>query len=76
LHHFINITRSSAYGITTQVITIKKNGWFYELEVRWSEEGTMGTAFFDETNYDWQLVYIKQYPDKESYSGHYMRIIM
>lgn len=36
----------------------------------------MGTAIFDENNYDWQLVYIKQYPDKESYSGHYMRIIL
>jgi hypothetical protein len=73
--YITNITRSSAYGITSQVITIKKNGRFYELEVRGSEECTMGTAIFDETNYDWQLVYIKQYPDKESYSGHYMRIL-
>lgn len=73
--YITNITRSSAFGITSQVITIKKNGRFYELEVRGSEECTMGTAIFDETNYDWQLVYIKQYPDKESYSGHYMRIL-
>lgn len=73
--YITNITRSSAFGITSQVITIKKNGRFYELEVRGSEECTIGTAIFDETNYDWQLVYIKQYPDKESYSGHYMRIL-
>ncbi len=50
------------------------NNNYFE-EVRGSEECTMGTAIFDETNYVWQLVYIKQYPDKESYSGHYMRIL-
>jgi hypothetical protein len=71
-----NITRRSAFGVASQVVTIQKNGIVYQLEVRGSEECTMGTAIFDENNYDWQLVYIKQYPDRESYSGHYMRIIL
>jgi hypothetical protein len=74
--YITNITRRSAFGVTSQVVTIQKNGIVYQLEVRGSEECTMGTAIFDETNYDWQLVYIKQYPDRESYSGHYMRIIL
>ncbi len=74
--YITNITRRSAFGVTSQVVTIQKNGIVYQLEVRGSEECTMGTAFFDENNYDWQLVYIKQYPDRESYSGHYMRIIL
>jgi hypothetical protein len=73
--YITNITRRSAFGVTSQVVTIQKNGIVYQLEVRGSEECTMGTAIFDENNYDWQLVYIKQYPDKESYSGHYMRIL-
>ncbi len=74
--YITNITRRSAFGVTSQVVTIQKNGIVYQLEVRGSEECTMGTAIFDENNYDWQLVYIKQYPDRESYSGHYMRIIL
>ncbi len=74
--YITNITRRSAFGVTSQVVTIQKNGNVYQLEVRGSEECTMGTAIFDENNYDWQLVYIKQYPNKESYSGYYMRIIM
>lgn len=74
--YITNITRRSAYGITTQIVTIVKNGRSYELEVRGSDECTMGTATFDENNYDWQLVYIKQNPNRDSYSGHYMRIIL
>ena len=74
--YITNITRRSAYGITSQIVTILKNGRSYELEVRGSDECTMGTAIFDENNYDWQLVYIKQNPNRDSYSGHYMRIIL
>jgi len=58
-----------------QVLVITKNGVNYELEVRGSDKCTMGTAQFNENTYEWQMVYIKQYPDVEKYSGHYMRII-
>lgn len=74
--YITNITRRSAYGNTIQIVTILKNGISYELEVRGNAECTMGTATFDENNYDWQLVYIKQNPNRDSYSGHYMRIIL
>ena len=70
-----NIERKTAYGNLSQTITIKKRGVNYLLEVRGSEKCTMGTARFNENLSDWQLVYIKQYPDIDSYSGHYMRII-
>jgi hypothetical protein len=70
-----SIKRSTAYGNTNQIIVISKNGVNYTLEVRGSQECTMGTAQFNENSYDWQMVYIKQYPNKDSYSGHYMRII-
>lgn len=74
--YITNITRRSAHGILSQIITIQKKGSEYQLEVRGNRECTMGTATFDENNYDWQMVYIKQFPDKESYAGHYMKIIL
>lgn len=74
--YITNIRRQSASGIMTQIITIQKKGSEYQLEVRGNRECTMGTATFDENNYDWQMVYIKQFPDKESYAGHYMKIIL
>lgn len=70
-----SIKRSTAYGNTNQIIVISKNGVNYTLEVRGSEKCTMGTAQFNENSYEWQMVYIKQYPNRDSYSGHYMRII-
>ncbi len=69
------IERSSAYGVKSQIITIKKRGVNYLLEVRGSDDVTMGTAQFDENESGWQMVYIKQYPNVEQWSGHYMRII-
>lgn len=69
------IQRSTAYGVLSQIITIKKRGVNYTLEVRGSEECTMGTAQFNENASGWQMVYIKQYPDVDHWSGHYMRII-
>jgi hypothetical protein len=74
--YITNIRRQSASGIMTQIITIQKKGRVYELEVGGNRECTMGTATFDENNYDWQMVYIKQYPNQESYKGYYMRIIL
>jgi len=70
-----SIKRFSAYGNTNQIIVISKNGVNYTLEVRGSQECTMGTAQFNENSNDWQMVYIKQYPDVDHWSGHYMRII-
>ena len=69
------IERKSIYGTTMQIVTISKKGTNYLLEVRGGAEITMGTAQFNENLSDWQMVYIKQYPDVEKYSGHYMRII-
>ena len=74
--YITNITRRSAHGIMSQIITIEKKGRVYELEVSGNRECTMGTATFDENNYDWQMVYIKQYPNQESYKGYYMRILL
>jgi hypothetical protein len=70
-----NIQRSTAYGVLSQIITIKKKGVNYTLEVRGSEECTMGTAKFNENLSGWQMVYIKQYPEVDHWSGHSMRII-
>ena len=70
-----NIERRSAYGVTSQVVTIKKRGINYTFEVRGSEKCTMGTATFDENATGWQMVYIKQYPDVDHWSGYSMRII-
>ena len=70
-----SIKRFSANGNTNQIIVISKNGVNYTLEVRGSQECTMGTAQFNENSYDWQMVYIKQYPNVDHWSGHSMRII-
>jgi len=70
--YITNIRKSNV----AQIITIEKKGRVYELEVSGNRECTMGTATFDENNYDWQMVYIKQYPNQESYKGYYMRIIL
>jgi hypothetical protein len=73
--YILNIERRSAYGVSSQIITIKKRGVNYLLEVRGSAECSMGTARFDENASGWQMVYIKQYPDVDKWSGHSMRII-
>lgn len=73
--YVMKIDRRTAYGVKTQTMYIKKRGVTYVLEVRGSEDCTMGTAKFDENASGWQLVYIKQSPNVEQYSGHYMRII-
>jgi hypothetical protein len=70
-----NIDRRTAYGVLSQTITIKKRGVNYLLEVRGNTECTMGTAQFNENESGWQIVYIKQNPNNDSWSGHSMRII-
>ena len=70
-----NIERRTAYGVRSQIITIKKRGVNYLLEVRGSSDCTMGTARFDENASGWQMVYIKQFPKVDNWSGHSMRII-
>lgn len=70
-----NIERRTAFGVVSQIITIKKKGVNYQLEVRGSAECTMGLAQFNENASGWQMVYIKQYPDVDHWSGHSMRII-
>jgi hypothetical protein len=61
--------------VLSQTITIKKRGVNYLLEVRGNAECTMGTAQFNENESGWQMVYIKQNPNVDSWSGHSMRII-
>jgi hypothetical protein len=70
-----NITSGTAFGLTSQVMIIKKRGIRYLLEIRGNSKCTMGTARFDENASGWQMVYIKQYPNVEKLSGHSMRII-
>jgi hypothetical protein len=70
-----NIDRRTAYGVLSQTITIKKRGVNYLLEVRGNAECTTGTAQFNENESGWQMVYIKQNPNVDSWSGHSMRII-
>jgi hypothetical protein len=69
------ITNINNSNYSRQTVIIKKRGVDYELEVSGNNKCTMGTAKFDENNYNWQLVYVKEYPDVEKYSGYYMRII-
>jgi hypothetical protein len=73
--YITNIEIRTAFGIKRQIITIKKRGVNYLLEVSGNSECTMGTARFDENKSGWQMVYIKQYPDRDEFSVHYMRII-
>jgi hypothetical protein len=68
------IERKSIYGTTNQTVTISKKGINYLFEVRGADV-TMGTAQFDENETGWQMVYIKQNPNVEKYSGYSMRII-
>lgn len=73
--YIINIESTTAYGIRSQLVTIKKRGVKYLLEVRSGGKCTMGTATFDENSAGWQNVFIKQYPDIDHWSGFSMRII-
>jgi hypothetical protein len=66
---------STANGMRRQLVTIKKRGVKYLLEVRVDGQCTMGTAQFNENTKGWQIVYIKQYPGVDHWSGHSMRII-
>jgi hypothetical protein len=73
--YILNIESTTAYGIRSQLVTIKKRGVKYLLEVRSGGQCTMGTATFDENSAGWQNVFIKQYPDIDHWSGFSMRII-
>jgi hypothetical protein len=59
----------------SQIVTIKKRGVYYKLEVSGDKDCNMGTAKFDENNYDWQIVYVKESPYEDKYSAYYMRIV-
>lgn len=73
--YILRIERRSIAGLMTQTMIISKNGINYLLEIMGESECTMGTAQFNENSRDWQMVYIKQSPSIEKYTGHYMRII-
>ncbi len=62
-------------GNLCQMLIISKKKKNYLLLVRGNQECTMGTAIFNENNYDWQLVKIKEDPRILHYSGHYMKIV-
>jgi hypothetical protein len=73
---YIISKRTHSFGENRNTtLKIRKRGIVYLLEVQGNSECTMGTAIFDENNLGWQMVYIKQYPDRDEFNGHYMRII-
>jgi hypothetical protein len=73
--YLIGMQTHSMGELKYTTVKIKKRGIVYLFEVQGNSECTMGTARFDENKTGWQMVYIKQYPDRDEYSGHYMRII-
>jgi hypothetical protein len=73
--YIIGLQSHTMGGLRYTTVKIKKRGIVYLFEVQGNSECTMGTARFDENKTGWQMVYIKQYPDRDEYSGHYMRII-
>lgn len=73
--YIIGMQTHSMGELKYTTVKIRKRGVVYLFEVQGNSECTMGTARFDENKSGWQMVYIKQYPDRDEFSGHYMRII-
>jgi hypothetical protein len=73
--YIIGMQTHSMGELKYTTVKIRKRGIVYLFEVQGNSECTMGTARFDENKSGWQMVYIKQYPDRDEFSGHYMRII-
>ena len=69
------IQKCTAYGNLNQFIIASKNGTYYLLQDLSQNNLTMGTITFNENASGNQEVWIKQYPNKLSFTGHIMKII-
>jgi hypothetical protein len=69
------IRKCTAYGNLNQFIIASKNGTYYLLQDLSQNNLTMGTITFNENASGNQEVWIKQYPNKLSFTGHIMKII-
>lgn len=61
-------------GVTTQKLIVLKNKRYYLMVIGSGGECTMGTMIFDENNYNWQDVLVRESPYEEKYTIHSMRI--
>ena len=58
-----------------QYLIVKKNNWFYLMDIVSGGELIMGTMKFNESNYNLQDVWVRQSPNEKKYKGFKMRII-
>lgn len=73
--YILNIKTTKLNDRTSQLITISKRGVKYLFEVDGNSKCSMGTANFDENNYGWQIVTVKESPNDDSVKGYNMKII-
>ena len=69
------IRSSNNNNILNQQLIVLKNKRYYLMEIGSGGECSMGTMIFDESNYDWQDVSVRETPNKEQYKVHQMKII-
>jgi hypothetical protein len=62
-------------NINSQVMIIKKFSTYYLCKVAGQTEVTMGTLNVDETNWDWQTVFIKEAPRANYMQGYQIKIV-
>jgi hypothetical protein len=58
-----------------QYLIVKKNNWFYLMDIVAGGECTMGTMKFNEGNYNLQDIWVRESPYAEEYKGFKMRIL-
>ena len=73
--HIQTIRRTSRNNIFKQQLIVLKNKLYYLMEIGGVEDCSMGTMIFDESNYNWQDVSVRETPNKEKYKVHQMKII-
>jgi hypothetical protein len=69
------IQKCTAYGNLNQFLIASKNGTYYLLQDLSQNKLTMGIIDFNENASGNQEVWIKQYPNKLSFTGHMMKVI-
>lgn len=69
---YIQTVYKPPYG---QYLIVKKQGWYYLMDIVSGGECTMGTMKFNESSYSLQDVWIRQSPYAEKYKGFQMRIL-
>ena len=58
-----------------QYLIVKKNNWFYLMDIVAGGDCTMGKMKFNEGNYNLQDVWVRESPYAEEYKGFKMRIL-